>query len=441
MFIETHKNDSIILTFLKSLNVQAFPCGRRRSKLVDVDNDGDRTPDTSYYIPFDPEAKLNTEANNRKHSGLNGYTQTYVKGLNSDVFSIVLAGYLFDIKAGNTYSDIGNLIATALRNFYVAENLDTSYDSEEAKETDRARFEDDFDKNTKLYANIRLEDIQLLTGFQEYTTSVLRDQTVDGIPSVYLDICNAADDSDYNNYYFSGLSFSTAPLTSIAAGHTGAKTREQLPHAVTRGNTTINQQLVSLCILEKVDKKDASGNIIYKTDEEGNATTEPEKEWKLYQPALLPFIEHDIDEDSVKMGETHVRKNLTVDENATVTNTFIVTDRVEVATDTTVKNKLVVENDVEVLDNKITTKDLESTNVITAKVINADEEITSADGALVDNITANKATIKNLNSDDIQQKVSGLADISEGYYDAPVIFLKKVDNDYQLQITRINKLN
>jgi hypothetical protein len=245
MFIETHKNDNIILTFLKSLNVQAFPCGRRRSNLVEVDNDGDRTPDTSYYIPFDPEAKLNTEANNRKHSGLNGYTQTYVKGLNSDVFSIVLAGYLFDIKAGNTYSDIGNSIATALRNFYVAENLGTSYESEEAEETDRARLENDFDKNTKLYANIKLEDIQLLTGFQEYTTSVLRDQNGDGIPSVYLDICTAEGNASLaDSYYFSGLSFSTTPLTATPYLERNesysVKTRDSVPYSFRRGEPAVN---------------------------------------------------------------------------------------------------------------------------------------------------------------------------------------------------------
>ena len=70
MFIETRSdtlaNEKIKQTFVKSLNVQAFPCGRRRS-------------DSNQVIPFDPEARLNTEANNRKHSGINGYTQTFLK--------------------------------------------------------------------------------------------------------------------------------------------------------------------------------------------------------------------------------------------------------------------------------------------------------------------------------------------------------------------------
>ena len=411
MFIETHINDEITLTFLKSANVQAFPCGRRRSALItaDVNGDGNITTEEGYHIPFDPEAKLNTEANNRKHSSLNGYTQTYVKGLSDDTLSIALAGYLFNIKAeeGSTYDSIGGSIATALRNFYVATNINDSYESEAEKLAAENALRSTFDTEAKkIYANIRLEDLQLFTGFQQYMTSVLRDQTGDEIPSVYLDLYNnAVNDNDYNNcdnYYFSGLSFSTSPLVSIAGGDGyEPKTRDQLSYTITRDGSVINQQLISLCVLEKVDSV-----------------------WKIHQPALLPFIEHDVDEDSVVMGETHVRRNLTVDQDATVTNNFTVTDRVEVTSETTkVKNKLVVENDVDVLENKITTKDLESTNVITAKVINTDEE------------TANKATIKNLNADDIQQKVG------ENYCDVPVIFLKKMDDNYQLQITRVNKLN
>jgi hypothetical protein len=60
MFTEVHlKNDDSgqKLAFINSLNVQAFPCGRRRSEQI-------TSADDKYYIPYDPEARLNTEKNN-----------------------------------------------------------------------------------------------------------------------------------------------------------------------------------------------------------------------------------------------------------------------------------------------------------------------------------------------------------------------------------------
>jgi hypothetical protein len=96
MFIKTHDDtldggSTTTLTFVKSVNIQAFPCGRRRSTIINVT--------TEDRIPFDPEARLNTEANNRKHSGLNGFTQTYLNTWDTGkgILSIALAGYLFNI--------------------------------------------------------------------------------------------------------------------------------------------------------------------------------------------------------------------------------------------------------------------------------------------------------------------------------------------------------
>ena len=179
-----------------------------------------------------------------------------------------------------------------------------------------------------------MEDLQLFTGFQEYKTSVLRDQTGDGIPSVYLDICNAEDDSDSNNYYFSGLSFSTVPLTSIADGYTVAKTRDQLPHTVNREGSTINQQLVSLCILKKVD-----------VVENG----ETKKEWKIYQPALLPEIRHDDTPNSLVLGDTRIEKveginpgNLTVDNDTTVGHDLTVEGDTKITGHTVIDTDLVI---------------------------------------------------------------------------------------------------
>ena len=104
MFIETYTDEIAgvdqILTFIKSSNIQAYPCGRRRA-VEDRDlNDNDIVEaDEHIRIPFDPEARLNTEANNRKHSSLNGYTQTYLKEWDEKkkLLTVALAGYLFNI--------------------------------------------------------------------------------------------------------------------------------------------------------------------------------------------------------------------------------------------------------------------------------------------------------------------------------------------------------
>ena len=181
MFIETHKlTNEITLTFLKSANVQVFPCGRRRSNTIRTDLNKDGNAE-SFQIPFDPEAKLNTEANNRKHSGLNGYTQTYIKSFENNVFSFALAGYLFNINLDsnyNTENTFGEKLLDELRksllNTYLSNN---TFDSEDAKNEATESFNSTFyNNNTKIYANIRLEDLQLFTGFQEYMTTILRDQ-------------------------------------------------------------------------------------------------------------------------------------------------------------------------------------------------------------------------------------------------------------------------
>ncbi len=350
MFIETHKNDEIELTFLKSANVQVFPCGRRRSSLISADTNGASKMaegGEGYYIPFDPEAKLNTEANNRKHSGLNGYTQTYVKSFENNIFSFVLAGYLFNINLDSNYNTENTfgaeLVKAIVRNIVEAEYAENKFNSPDEKEERRLALTNGCNY---IYANIRLEDLQLFTGFQEYITSILRDQTGDGIPSVYLDICNAADDSDYNNYYFSGLSFSTVPLTSIATGHTGAKTREQLPYTITRDGNSINQQLVSLCILEKVDRVDAEGNIIYEVDDEGNPTATPQKEWKIYQPALLPEIRHDATVNSLVLGDTRIEATADNPGNLDVANNATIRADLTVAGDTTITGSTVINTDL-----------------------------------------------------------------------------------------------
>ena len=460
MFIETHKIDDKLLTFIKSANVQAFPCGRRRSKAIDLDGDTQTTPNDIKYIPFDPEARLNTEANNRKHSSLNGFTQTYLKDWDetNQILTVSLAGYLFTIKLATGHSSensFGGKIIDAL-----ITKVDNDKSAAITAGTDTSGFESelaDINEANYIYANILTEDVHLFSGFnQEYFTGILRNQsTIESDPETSIDLLKTdienssnptaalADAQNFNNYYFSGLSFSVEPLTGSAA-----------PRNSIKRDDNDRQQFVSLCILEKVGDT-----------------------WKVHEPARLPFIEHDVDKDSVVMGETHVRRNLTVDEDADITGnlvvgteenqnssitihgadldeahkalivegaakvtkdlvvdeTFEVTDKFTVNTDgTTVKNVFLAN------ENVVISKDLAVGN---GGAVGSDTENTvtiHGSAIIVNNLTVPNATITNINGDDIQQKVGE----GDNYYDVPVMFIEKdTDDKYQLKLCRVNKVN
>ena len=335
MFIETHNTyiqvgetkKEVLLTFLKSVDVEAYPCGRRRSALIDFDKNSDEVISDTERIqfPFDPEARLNTEANNRKHSGLNGYTQTYLISdwLNSDNTAenlvVALNGYLFKIKlatSNNSANTFGTGIAAALN------------------DTDAER----------IYANILIEDIKLFSsGFREYFTGVLRDQTTskegyfDNTPSEALDLLKsggAVEEKNANNYYFSGLSFSTAPLTSLVNDDNVEKTRSTEANTISYANIseTANQTLVSLCILEKVDGK-----------------------WKVHEPARLPFIEHGKTANSIVVGDTLVERtdtnpgDLTVEGNIEVGKLDAEGKLMEGTGDITAEGNLKVKGNAEII--------------------------------------------------------------------------------------------
>ena len=298
MFNETHlssTNNGIPLIFIKSLNVQAYPCGRRRSELVpkDTNNDGIITESESYHIPFDPEARLNTEANNIKHSGLNGFTQTYLNDWDTSekVLSLVLGGYLFNIKLDQNYERFLNFGASLLNTL--------------------KNFDKDFDTNavTRIYANIRIEETPLFVGFTSYNTSVLRDQYSSDTAQTTLDLLNTtarnantlSETQDTGNYYFSGLSLSVRPLTETINPEKPLTEQEETKSERLIYNPTtkaLYQRVISLCILEK----NSNGN------------------WQLHQPALLPSIKHGETEDSIKVKELSTNKldlEVTDDEGTT----------------------------------------------------------------------------------------------------------------------------
>jgi hypothetical protein len=244
------------LVYIKSTNIKVFPCGRRRSELVDSDGSDNTVSDRS-YIPIDPEARLNTEANNRKHSGLNGFKQTYINDWEqgSDSISLVLAGYLFNITLDSEYRDIKNF-GNAIKGLI--------------GDTD------------SIYANIVLADVQFFSSVDgsgtpgsTVSTEILRDQALALQPSVCLDILKEGGTATRAaDYYFSGLSFSS---------------EESRPT-----NDRSNQRVISLQLLD------------YNSDTDF---------WAVHAASRLPKIDHGDTENSVKLvGDLNLPGTLTVDE-------------------------------------------------------------------------------------------------------------------------------
>ena len=276
------------LAYLDSLNVKVFPSGRRKSELVDT-YVNDKT-EQKRYIPIDPEARLNTEANNRKHSGLNGYKQSYILDTNTESISLVLAGYLFNIKLSGTYSN-GNSIQKIGE--YLASNIkDTSNNPV---------------VNDEIYVNILTTDVTFFTSVDgsgshnsEVGTEILRDQAFNGSPNTCLDLLKANSSPDKAaSYYFSGLSFSAEPLEDIKKNENDGLPAYMHPE--------------SLLFLTK--------------DTEGN--------WHIYEPSRLPKIDHGETKNSVEIsgnltikhkrddkGDIETRGDLEVEGNVTAGGTL-----------------------------------------------------------------------------------------------------------------------
>ena len=232
-----------------------------------MDGNGDiGTGNSAYKIPFDPEARLNTELNNRRHSGINGFTHTFIKSWDETKRQLVLClyGYIFTITLPEEYfNNIDKLGA------HIADKLGSSAN--------------------RIFANIRLEE---LTIFYEdgsklgYSSWILRaqesqqevtDSSLDMFASKLPDRTNRADPE---NYYFSGLSFSAVPIASIEDTVNTAIITE-IPEDEKSGSKA--QQVCSLCIFEK-----------------------PAGEWVLCQKALLPNVAHGDTQDSVVIKDLFV---------------------------------------------------------------------------------------------------------------------------------------
>jgi hypothetical protein len=291
LFTEIHnlsEYGDTFLTFLKSTAVQAYPCGNRRG-LADLDGNSATLSDL-YNIPFDPEARLNTEANNRKHSSLNGFDQSYLHLWNEGIeaeeegelgqdgyLQLVVAGYLFNIRLIQGYrkpTEFASKLLALLENSGIPE---TDIEG--------------------IYANIRLEETPLFSGtsLMTNTTSVLKAQT-DDVENLSLDLLKSnvqlSDVTNPDNYYFSGLSFSTKPIADLES---------EVPATRTNSTMVINektQHVFSLRILDRIPQ--GMGFI-----------------WQIHEPARLPKITHGNTVDSVVLGDL-LSNNIT---STNITNT------------------------------------------------------------------------------------------------------------------------
>lgn len=256
MFNKKHQigrgsNSGQYLSFLGSKYVKVFPCGRRRA----YKKDG--TP-----IPFDPEAKLNTELNNRKVSGLNSINESFYVGQewSTDLLRLVIGGYSFDIELADGYKNIADFC------------------------TKVAEFIGDSNKKA-IYANIKLSKIQIYESNDSYDSSdaldsytwVLKNQSDDTNIS-HLDIKIKNDPSTIDDFYFSGLSFSTYPLVDDMA------TDADYAHGEIYSSDNVTQQDFSIKLF------------IY------------DKGWKLNPAILLPELSHGDTDKSVRFTELQADK-------------------------------------------------------------------------------------------------------------------------------------
>ena len=249
MFIKNNENS---LTFIKSKNINAFPCGRRRSNLIGPDG----KPDEQYYIPFDPEARLNTEANIRRHTGLNGFSNSYILGWDeaTRAFTFVIAGYLFSVTLDTGYLTVNDFCTVAAGSAYT--NADNA-----------------------IFANIKLREVPFFSGsatIPKAFTEILRDQVyaVNEAPAAYLDFSvPGATNTNADNYYFAGLSLSNEAKDNLTT------------YAVEGSDDLfITEKTISLRLFAKKDGI-----------------------WELHNPSKLPDIRHgDYDNSTVVPGDLTV---------------------------------------------------------------------------------------------------------------------------------------
>ncbi len=305
--LKISENEILQLCFVKSLDISVYPCGRRNSTIIEQ-NPNTRLDD--YYYPFDPEARLNTEYNNRHITGINGFTHTFIKNWRTFEDSgpetsaeranleIVLGGYSFRIPECTSPDDFGK----AFKNFI----FNDVYKNTDAKNIPN------INKSNKIYANIRLEKVPLYSSLNalsiDVSTWILRNQsdTVQAEPSLDRLINTATPNSKKDeseataNYYFSGLSFTATPIADFESTKTIYNKDDIQTYGVKFYSDEENrneQVVISLCMLE------------YDSDQD---------KWLIYQPSLLPNIRHGALADQIEVTHIYVEGDEYLDGDLTV---------------------------------------------------------------------------------------------------------------------------
>ena len=279
---EIVNEDRVRFAFLKSDTVKVYPCGRR-SYINEED-------DTN--IPFDPESRLNTEFNNRNFVSENGFTKTYIDYFNENELAISLAGYRFNLS--HDCENVTEFVNTLIEFL--------------AKKDDNINSDIDFSEVDKIYANIRIQSIPLLSNSgsnKNYYTEVLRDQTRTGDPSVHLDM--PVDDT----FYFSGLSFSTKPLASIVDFESNNLENKIYSKGVPQ-NSPLNDSWSSISGTVTVDDETKPYQCIVSLCVFNKSTNAELEAWELYQPSIIPVVAHGDTEGSIKVTNITVEKDISV---------------------------------------------------------------------------------------------------------------------------------
>lgn len=333
----------IALGFLNSMEINVFPCSRRNSSIIESQKEGQ----SHYYFPYDPEARLTTEANKIKETSSNGFTQTYIKSVNffdtvsleagidrivhypdqknsahdttgkNDVNFSTLPGFNFVIGGYNFNIPLNNPKCPCNLNAFATTIISALAGLAEQATTD------------KLYANIRLVNVPLYSlgdsgtvvvdgdGNSPSTTRtivantwILRDQFegAQGVdvtlgpppPAAHLDALKTSATtsadvrSNLESFYFSGLSFSTEPLTGLET--------TSYSEVYLSNDSQYDQRVISILLLINKKKDDESLD-----------------NWVLNQRALLPNIWHGEEEDSVEITNLRTRGNLEINGDVHIT--------------------------------------------------------------------------------------------------------------------------
>ena len=148
--------------FLRSENINVFPCSRRGQAGLDPLATGS----VKYY---DPEARLNTERTNRLHTAVNGFKDSFINSYINSTLVFVLAGYHIEVKNFDP-ADIASALGS--------------------------------DKT--LYAHLRLHD-NVSLGVTDYFTEMLYRQSDSDDDKNYLDVSYV--DGTNSGDFFVGVSF------------------------------------------------------------------------------------------------------------------------------------------------------------------------------------------------------------------------------------------